>query len=58
MPSCGGIHLSQQVLGVHNELAGIYLCVAVMLILTGPGRFSLDRVVFGKRTTDREPLRF
>ena len=44
--------------GGSYELAGIYLCVAVMLILTGPGRFSLDRVVFGKRTTDREPLRF
>jgi putative oxidoreductase len=40
------------------ELASIYLCVAVLLILTGPGRFSLDRVVFGKRTADREPIRF
>jgi putative oxidoreductase len=44
--------------GGSYELASIYLCVAVMLILTGPGRFSLDRGVFGKRTTDREPLRF
>lgn len=29
------------------ELASIYLCVAVLLLLAGPGRFSLDSVVFG-----------
>jgi len=40
------------------ELASIYLCIAVLLILTGPGRFSLDRVVFGKRMLDHEPIRF
>ena len=44
--------------GGSYELASIYLCVAVLLFLTGPGRFSLDRVVFGKRTIDREPIRF
>lgn len=30
------------------ELAGVYLCIAVLLLLAGPGRFSLDRVVFGE----------
>lgn len=30
------------------ELAGVYLCVAVLLLLAGPGRFSLDRVAFGE----------
>jgi putative oxidoreductase len=34
------------------ELAGAYLCVAVLLLLAGPGRFSVDRVVFG---TNRYP---
>ena len=32
------------------ELAGAYLCVAVLLFLAGPGRFSLDRIVFGEKT--------
>ena len=30
------------------ELAGVYLCVAVLFLLAGPGRFSLDRVAFGE----------
>jgi putative oxidoreductase len=44
--------------GSSYELASIYLCIAVLLLLSGPGRFSLDRVVFGKRMVDRETLRF
>ena len=28
------------------ELATIYLCVALLLLLAGPGRFSLDNVIF------------
>ena len=32
------------------ELAAAYLCVALLLLLAGPGRFSLDRVVFGEKT--------
>jgi putative oxidoreductase len=44
--------------GGSYELASIYFCIAVLLLLAGPGRFSLDRVVFGKRTVDRETLRF
>lgn len=31
------------------ELAAVYLCVAVLLLLAGPGRFSLDRFVFGEK---------
>ncbi len=31
------------------ELAAIYLCIALVLIGTGPGRFSLDRALFGRR---------
>jgi putative oxidoreductase len=32
------------------ELAAAYLCVAVLLLLAGPGRFSADRAVFGEKT--------
>jgi putative oxidoreductase len=31
------------------EPALLYLCIAVMFLLTGPGRFSLDRAFFGER---------
>ena len=36
--------------GRSYELASVYLCVAVLLLLAGPGRFSVDRVVFGDKT--------
>ena len=36
--------------GRSYELAAAYLCVAVLLLLAGPGRFSLDRVVFGEKS--------
>ena len=35
--------------GGSYELASVYLCVAVLLLLAGPGRFSVDRVVFGEK---------
>jgi len=35
--------------GGSYELGSVYLCVAVLFLLAGPGRFSLDRVVFGER---------
>ena len=38
--------------GRSYEPAIVYLCVAVLLLLAGPGRFSLDRVIFGKQTLD------
>jgi putative oxidoreductase len=31
------------------ELPAAYFCIAVILITLGPGRFSLDRLIFGKR---------
>ena len=44
--------------GGSYELASIYLGIAILLLLSGPGRFSMDRAVFGKKTADRETLRF
>ena len=35
--------------GPSYELAAVYLTIAILLIAFGPGRFSLDRVVFGRR---------
>lgn len=31
------------------ELALVYFLVMVMLLLTGPGKFSLDRAIFGQK---------
>ena len=35
--------------GPSFELASVFFCVAVVLMVMGPGRFSLDNLVFGKR---------
>ena len=35
--------------GPSYELAILYFCVALVLIAIGPGRFSLDAQVFGRR---------
>lgn len=32
------------------ELPLVFFCISVLLIALGPGRFSLDRVIFGQRT--------
>ena len=31
------------------ELPAIYACLAFLMIATGPGRWSLDRMLFGRR---------
>src|SRR5436190_7100656 len=38
--------------GRSYEPAVVYLCVAALLLLAGPGRLSLDRVVFSEKTRD------
>lgn len=35
--------------GPSFELAAVYLCLALLLLAAGPGRFSLDRLLFGRR---------
>jgi putative oxidoreductase len=35
--------------GASYELASVYLCIALLFIVAGPGRFSVDRQVFGAR---------
>ncbi|HSN92851.1 MAG TPA: DoxX family protein [Anaeromyxobacteraceae bacterium] len=35
--------------GPSYELAALYFCVALLLLASGPGRFSLDRKAFGAR---------
>ena len=39
--------------GGSYELASVYLCIAVLLLLGGPGRFSADHMLFGRRMLDR-----
>jgi putative oxidoreductase len=34
------------------ELASVYFCLALLLFLAGPGRFSLDRIIFGERAAN------
>jgi putative oxidoreductase len=36
--------------GLSYELASAYLCIAIILLVLGPGRISLDNKIFGERT--------
>jgi putative oxidoreductase len=36
--------------GPSFELAALFLCIAVLLLALGPGRYSLDRKAFGPRS--------
>jgi putative oxidoreductase len=38
--------------GPSSELAAVYFCIALLLIAIGPGRFALDRLVFGSRSRE------
>ena len=35
--------------GGSYEMALLYLCIAVLFLALGPGRFAVDRVLFGER---------
>ncbi len=35
--------------GPASEMAAVYFCIALVLLALGPGRFSLDRKLFGQR---------
>ena len=35
--------------GRSYELAAAYLCIAVLILVMGPGKFSLDAKMFGER---------
>ncbi len=39
--------------GPSFELASAYLCIAILLLVMGPGRFSLDSKLFGERRGTR-----
>ena len=38
------------------ELPLLYLCVAVLLILVGPGRLSVDALLFGKKQAEPQGM--
>jgi putative oxidoreductase len=38
--------------GGSYELATVYFSVAILLFLAGPGRFSVDRILFGAKSPD------
>lgn len=37
---------------ISYELASVYLCVALLLLFAGPGRFSVDRLIFGEKSNE------
>ena len=42
--------------GAHGgELAFVYLLIYVVIFLAGPGRFSTDKILFGKKSVSHAP---
>lgn len=39
--------------GRSYELASVFLLIALLLVISGPGRFSLDRSIFGVKRNNR-----
>lgn len=39
--------------GISYELPLVYLGIALVFLMLGPGRFSLDRIVFGERKGEK-----
>jgi putative oxidoreductase len=37
--------------GLSYEMASAYLCIAIILLVLGPGKISLDNKIFGERKT-------
>ena len=35
------------------ELASVYFCIAVLLLVAGPGRFSIDHLMFNRKPVDQ-----
>lgn len=50
----GDPFVSQSGGGSYEPALG-YLAVAVLILLAGPGRFSLDRIIFGEKAPDGLP---
>jgi putative oxidoreductase len=37
------------------EIAAVYLAISLLLLLAGPGKLSLDRLVFGEKSRGKPP---
>jgi putative oxidoreductase len=41
--------------GASYELALLYLCIALLFLLAGPGKFSVDALLFGNHAQHKSP---
>jgi uncharacterized membrane protein YphA (DoxX/SURF4 family) len=55
-PLAGGL-INAQNGGINGESAYLFVAVGLTLLFTGPGRISLDQVIFGKRAERRATRR-